>query len=315
MSRNVARENILACLGQFPERVPLELVYGATYDIGDHTRTAISYMVEANERVPAWLLTPKGPAPEQGWPAILAIHQHAGQFDLGKAEPVGLGGASMYYYGLELCRRGYVVLCPDQLCFEERRPPEEQRQAKAAYRDGNYESFQFTRMLLNNSCLQTKYLHDLRCAIDALVSLSQVDEQHIGVIGHSLGGQETLWLSWYDQRVKAAVSSCGFGLLSTYIRDGILHNRAAYVPGMLSYADVDELLAAIAPRPFLLTAGTGDPLFPIDGVHTLIETARKTYAQQGVLDRFQSIIFEGGHMFPDEVKIEAYAFLNRWLKA
>jgi dienelactone hydrolase len=272
-------------------------------------------MAEADERIPAWLLVPKGPAPEQGWPAILAIHQHAGQFDLGKAEPAGLAGHPMYHYGQELCQRGYVVLCPDQLCFEDRRPSEEQRQQNRAYREPNYEMFEFTRLLLNGSCLQTKYLHDLSCALDVLSSLPQVNAEHIGVIGHSLGGQQTLWISWYDSRVKAAVSSCGFGLLSNYVRDGILHNRAAYVPGLLQHTDTDGLLTAIAPRPFLLTAGTTDGLFPMDGIHALIEAARSAYTGHNVLDHFQSIIFEGGHSFPADVKIEAYAFLDRWLKA
>lgn len=315
MSNEALRDTIITCLGRFPERVPLALESGPTSDAGDFTRTLVSYMAEANERIPAWLLAPKGPAPAQGWPAILAIHQHAGQFDLGKAEPAGLGGHPMYHYGQELCQRGYVVLSPDQLCFEDRRPSEELRQQNHVYRDQNYEMFEFTRLLLNGSCLQTKYLHDLSCALDVLSSLPQVDAERIGVIGHSLGGQQTLWLSWYDPRVKAAVSSCGIGLLRNYIRDGLLHNRAAYVPGLLQHTDADGLLTAIAPRPFLFTAGTTDRLFAIDGVNELAEAARGAYARHGALDHFQSIIFEGGHSFPADVKIEAYAFLDRWLKA
>ena len=208
---------------------------------------SITYGVEAGEKVSAWLLMPQGAAPPGGRPAVLAIHQHANQYDLGKAEPAGLSGNSMYAYGQELCRRGYVVLCPDLLCFEDRRPTYEVRQANRALDDAGYERFEFTRRLLAGSCLQTKYLHDLTCAVDLLASLPGVNRERLGVIGHSLGGLEALWLTWYDARITAAVSSCGFGLLRTLVRDGINHGFATYVPGMLEVCDLDALAGSVGP--------------------------------------------------------------------
>jgi dienelactone hydrolase len=177
-----------------------------------------------------------------------------------------------------------------------------------------YERFEATRLLLSGSCLQTKYLHDLTCALDVLTSLPTVDATRIGAIGHSLGGQETLWLTWYDARVAAAVSSCGFSLLQAIVRDGINHNLAAYVPGMLEICDMDALVTGIAPRPFMLTAGASDAIFPIDGVHTLAHKAQEAYAQAGASEHFRARIFPAGHSFPDDVKAEAYAFLDLWLK-
>jgi dienelactone hydrolase len=309
------RHSLITRLGHFPERLPLAPTFGTETDEGAYTRTLITYRVEPGEYVPAWLLIPKGDVPEGGWPAILAIHQHGGQYDLGKSELVGLIGASQYAYGLELCQRGYVVLCPDMLCFEERRPTEEERSRNGGRLDGpGYERFEFTKRLVNGSCLQTKYLHDLSCALDLLISLPGVNSTRLGVIGHSLGGQETLWLTWYDPRVRVAVSSCGFSLLHTILRDGINHNFAAYVPDMLTVADMDALVAELAPRPFLLTAGESDPIFPIDGVRSVVERARQSYVRQNVTDRFKAILFSGGHSFPAEVKAEAYEFLDRWLK-
>jgi dienelactone hydrolase len=307
-------DSLLTRLGHFPERIPLIPTFGAEIDEGAYTRTLVTYRVEPDEYVPAWLLTPKGVAPEGGWPAILAIHQHGGQYDLGKSELIGLIGDPQYAYGQELCQRGYVVLCPDMLCFEERRPAEEERR-KNGMRDGfGYERFEFTKRLVNGSCLQTKYLHDLSCALDLLTSLPNVNAARLGVIGHSLGGQETLWLAWYDPRVTAAVSSCGFSLLHVILRDGINHNFAAYVPDMLAVGDMDALVTDLAPRPFLLTAGESDAIFPIDGVRFVVERAREVYALQNAVDHFKAILFSGGHSFPAEVKVEAYAFLDRWLK-
>ncbi len=227
------RQALLNRLGRFPERVPLSLTVGSKIDEGAYTRMLVTYAVEAGERVSAWLLIPQGTTPPDGWPAVLAIHQHDNRYDLGKAEPAGLSGNAMYAYGKEVCQRGYVVLCPDLLCFEDRRPAAEVRQANNALHDSGYERFEFTRRVLAGSCLQTKYLHDLRCAVDLLASLPEVNRERLGVIGHSLGGLEALWLMWYDDRIIAAVSSCGFGLLRTLVRDGINHGFATYVPGIL----------------------------------------------------------------------------------
>lgn len=312
MDISAMRAALISRLGRFPERVPLEPISEVAIDEGEYSRTRVTYMVEPGERIPAWLLVPNGTTPRDGWPAILAIHQHGGQFDKGKSELVGLSGDARYAYGRELCRRGYVVLCPDLLCFEERRP--EPGTAWARLRDGSYEQFEFTRRLLAGSCLQTKYLHDLSCSLDLLASLPYVDEKRLGAIGHSLGGQEALWLAWYDARVAVAVSSCGFSLLRAIIRDGINHNFAAYVPDMLALCDMDGLVCSLAPRPFLFTAGEIDVIFPADGVRTIVERGRHAYEQQGVAEHFQAVIFPGGHTFPDEVKAQAYAFLDRWLK-
>jgi dienelactone hydrolase len=185
--------------------------------------------------------------------------------------------------------------------------------ANSTLNDAGYERFEFTRLLLAGSCLQTKYLHDLMCAVDLLASLPGVNRKRLGVIGHSLGGLEALWLTWYDARISVAVSSCGFGLLSTLVRDGINHGFATYVPGMLEVCDLDALVAALAPRAFLLTAGETDPLFPIDGVRSIVEQAQIAYMQEGMPERFQAIIFPAGHSFPDNVKAQAYSFLEYWL--
>ncbi len=307
------RAALIARLGRWPEWTPLDAAFGPEEDQGDHTRTLVRYAVEPGERVTAWLLRPHGEQPEAGWPAVLALHQHNGEYHLGKAEPAGLAGSEMYHYGVELTRRGFVTLCPDHLCFEDRRPPEASRTRNTMLDGPGYERFEFTRRIAQGSCLQTKYLHDLVAALDLLAELPVVDEQRLGVIGHSLGGQEALWLAWYDPRVRAAVSSCGFGQIRTILRDEINHNLALYIPGMLELCDSEALVADLAPRAFLLTAGTEDWIFPVDGVRAIAETAYAAYAAAGAADRFEAIIFEGGHSFTADLREQAYRFLERQL--
>ncbi len=309
------RARILERLGPLPEPVPLEVREEATHKAFDHTRTLVSYLVEAGERITAWLLRPIGRPPAGGWPAIVACHQHAGNFAWGKSEPAGLTPDPMYHYGLELCRRGYVVLCPDHLCFEGRRAPAELLEQSPELVDSQYELFELTSRLLRGSCLQAKYLHDLRVAIDLVTGLEEVDGTRVGTIGHSLGGQEALWLTWFDERVRVGVSSCGFAPLRDILAAGINHNKAMYVPGLLEVADIEDIVAGLAPRPFLLTSGERDRIFPIQGVRRLVAGARVAYRAAGAEDSFEAILFPAGHSFPLDLRQRAYAFLDRYLKA
>ncbi|MDR2933591.1 MAG: prolyl oligopeptidase family serine peptidase [Oscillospiraceae bacterium] len=299
-------KGVLKALGEFPDKPDPAFEVTASEDQDTYTRQTVEYNVEAGERIKAYLLIPKRLKATN--PAILAAHQHAGQYHLGKSEVVGMAGDPMYAYGVDLVKRGYVVLAPDHLAFEERIDPffDEEK--------GACERYEFVRRIAGGSCLQTKYLHDLSVAVDVLEALPGVDQDRIGVVGHSLGGQEATWLMWYDKRIAAAVSSCGIGQIDTIFRDHILHNYALYVPGFSKCGDISDLVRHIAPRPFFMTNGLHDTqLFPVDGVKTIAEKARERYAELGAAQNFRSIIFDGGHMFGDNEKQEVYAWLDDML--
>lgn len=306
------REEALRCLGRFPAPCALDTAVVAMEDRGTHSLQTLEYNVETGERVRAFLLLPKGITGRL--PAILACHQHNGEYWLGKSEPAGLSANKMYHYGLELCLRGYAVLCPDHLCFEDRRPPEYRRMENDALQHANYERLVFTGLLMEGSTLQAKYLSDLTRAVDLLQSMDSVDPNRIGTIGHSLGGQEALWLMWLDSRIRAAVSSCGFSQVRTIIRDEINHNFAMYAPGLLQHGDIADLVCGIAPRPFFMANGAADRIFPVDGVRDIARAAEARYAELGAPERFRSVLFDGDHSFPGIVKEQAYAFLDEHLK-
>jgi dienelactone hydrolase len=87
-------------------------------DCGVYVRQTVEYAVEEAERIKSLLLLPKNTGGTA--PAVIAHHQHAGQFDLGKSEVVGLAVDADQAYGAELAECGYVVIAPDALGFEER---------------------------------------------------------------------------------------------------------------------------------------------------------------------------------------------------
>jgi dienelactone hydrolase len=306
------RNDMLRCLGTLPDIVEPKPAILISRDKGNHMVHLIQYEVETGESVTAYLLVPKDDKPK--YPAIIASHQHNHEYNLGKSEPAGLAGNPMYHYGLDLCLRGFVVLCPDHLGFEDRRPTEPMRAANVNLDGERYERLLFCRYLLIGSSLQAKYVSDLSRAVDVLQSLSFVDAGRIGAIGHSLGGQETLWLMWHDQRIKAAVSSCGFSRIQDIMEAGINHNFAMFCPGFLKTGDVEDLVCALAPRPFMMTSGMKDPIYPLKGTKKIEEAAREAYSKAGMLDNFNALFFDGSHAFPADIKEQAYTWLDKFLK-
>jgi dienelactone hydrolase len=294
------RATLRRLLGATPEPAPLDARVEGVVEVDGLVRERVTFQAEAGERIPAFLLRPsRATGPRAG---VLCLHQHAGQFEIGKSEPAGLSGNPQQHYALELARRGYVTFTFDQLCFEERVDP---RLA------GNlYERFEFTRRVTMGSCLQAKMSWDAMRAVDYLVGRPEVDGTRLGCVGHSLGGQQALFLAALDERIRCGVSSCGFASLATVFRDGINHNFGAYVPGLGARADLGDVLALVAPRPFFVGVGRTDRIFPIDGVEASVARARPAFPA----GRLELVVEEGGHAFGDAMRERAYGFLGRCLQ-
>ncbi|HVR69863.1 MAG TPA: dienelactone hydrolase family protein [Vicinamibacteria bacterium] len=306
-ARTLDRARLLRLLGAAPAAAPpLAPERVERVDLGDVVREKVTYAVEAGERVPAYLFIPARGGPR--FPAVLCHHQHGGQFGVGKDGPAGLGSTPDQHYAIELARRGYVTIAPDALCFGERQDP------AGKLEDAAYERFEALHRLTEGKTLQGKYVWDARRALDYLETRPEVDRTRLGMIGHSLGGQETLFTTAADTRIRAAASSCGFGSLRTLKRDRILHNFALFVPGLAEHGDYGAVLALVAPRPFLVAARTRDPIFPADGIEETVAAAREAYRARGAADRLGTFYEEGPHEFSPALRAAAYAWLDRWLE-
>ncbi len=308
------RQAFLQKLGTLPESCPLDARVEDHYSAEGYSRERISYATSPGVRVPAYLLIPE----VEKAPAVVCIHQHNGEYQLGKSEPAGIAGNPDMFYALELCRRGYIAIVPDQEGFEERQASQADKNrwsqsTSHVLENEGYEKYLAMRYLMHGSTLQARYVWDLARAVDYLCTRPEVDIERIGALGHSLGGQEVYWLLLFDTRLKVGVCSCGIGSFETIFRDGINHNFAAYVPDLLTVGDVDLLISTLAPTPLLLTAGTQDRIFPIDGVRQIAQTARTAYEVATRPDAFRLRAFVAGHGFSAQIRAEAYEWLDRWL--
>jgi dienelactone hydrolase len=310
------RIRILKCLGKFPSQVTPQLIRESKEDLEDIILTKVRYFSSADQSIPAYLLEPKGF--KRPLPGLINLHGHGGYFEYGKSKIIGRGGEKAPEWGsqaLEACRKGFIVLAPDQLCFEERRPPKEIRKNNPYQADGFYERFTFCNEIARGRSLQTRYVVDTLAAVDVLSRWPGVDPERLGVFGQSLGGQQSLWAMLADKRLKVGVCSCGVALLSAVEEAGIGHNLAMYVPGMLKICDCDGLVESLAPRPLLILAGRKDIIFPVKSVEKIAKKVKRIYSHLGASDRFECHIHQLGHSFHLEMRAKAYNWLDKWLKS
>jgi dienelactone hydrolase len=310
---NIRRSHILQnmekVMGPLPDigAPALEVEFGPVEDLPEFRRRLITFVSEVPasggkpDRVPAFLLLPKEIKGGSRVPAVLCLHQTT---RIGKGEPAGVGGKPDLQYGAELARRGFVTLAPDY---------------------PNFGDYIFDPYAQGYVSATMKAILNHRRAIDLLQSLPEVDSGRIGVIGHSLGGHNSLFLAAFEPRVKAVVTSCGFNSFSKY-KGGDLTgwSHKGYMPRIAEIYlkdparmpfDFTEVLAALAPRPVFINAPLGDSNFEVSGVKDCVTAADQVYDQVfHARDHLEAVYPQAGHEFPLPIRMQAYSFLERWLK-
>ena len=167
--------------------------------------------------------------------------------------------------------------------------------------------------------------NDLR-AVDLLCSLREVDPTRIGVIGHSLGGHNSMFVAVFDKRIKAIVTSCGFTSFEKYMGGNLIGwSHKGYMPRIIEVYhhnpaempfDFTEVLAALAPRPVFINAPINDDNFEVSGVRDCVAAALPVYRTIFKAAHNLHVVYPpGGHDFPTPVREAAYKFLARALKS
>lgn len=289
-------EDLIDLIGPTPLPCSLNPMILGEVDCGSYVRQTVEYAVEESERVKSFVLVPKDA--RRPVAAILAHHQHAGQFDLGKSEVVGLAGNPDQAYGAELAERGYVVIAPDAIAFEERNWSEIPGQA---------EYYELASRLVRGQTLLGKVLHDVRVALDYLTTRREVDERRIGFIGHSYGGRMAIWAAALDDRIKAAVSNCGCVNYKNSLTRETGIQMEFCVPGVLGIGDVEDVLRMAAPRAVLIQAATNDKWSR--GAQDMFDSVQSTFPD----GQLELRLWPGGHLFSKDMRDTAYAFLSRHL--
>ena len=303
------RDRLLAGLGgDWPEPCPLNVKLREKSQAEGFRIESLYYDAEPDDPIPALLLIPDGVSAKKPAPAVAIWHQHNGQYHLGKGEPAGLSGNPMHHTGAALAKEGYVVLCPDALCFEERQDP------TGKLKGGNYERFEFLRSVVAGKSMAWKNILDMRRAVDFLVSRPEVIGDKLGCYGHSMGSTHTWLVGPWEPRLKCLVGNCCLPTYKAIHDNHMLHCFPNFVPGIYPHGDTPDIAALIAPRPLLLNFGEMDGGSPIDEVRRGVEVIADAYGTMHAEDKFSHYVEEGsGHVLSDEMWKRTHAWFDQHL--
>lgn len=230
--------NFLGAYSPLEQPLPLDIETLESETLEYCTRTLIRYQADQGRKVRAYLLTPR--STDGPFPAIVAFH---GTSPTTFQKLVGVTGDPERQMGLRLAKVGFVVLCPENFLWE---------------KDSYLASTESVLAPHPGSKGMAVMLADGMRAVDVLVAQTNVDKERIGAFGHSLGAKETLYLTAFDDRIRAAVASeGGIGIHSTNWEAPWYLGAEVKSPDFLR--DHHDLIALISPRPFLVLGGETGP--------------------------------------------------------
>lgn len=291
--RQAIRDEWLRFLGPMPTpRPPVALEVLTRDSCIKYDRVLVRYESEPGLPVEGFLLTPRGCTPQSPRPGVVALHPTTPVSIAGIA---GVSGPLQSQIGRMLAERGFVVFCPRCFLWQ-----------NAADFDQAVSNFSQRHP---NTRGMAKMLYDAMRGVDVLESLPYVDKQRLASVGHSLGAKETLYLAAFDERIKAAVASEGGLTFASTNWDA-----AWYLGPRIHDADFrlnhHQLLALIAPRPFLIFGGESGP-GAADGERSwpLIQAATPVWQLYGTPARLGLYNHREGHTLSPE----SFDRLAEWL--
>jgi len=306
--KSALTEKFLELLGGFPDAAhSFDVRITEHVEEKEYTKEKIYYLSEKDVYVPAYILIPRGRPP---FKVVIALHGHG----RGVADVIGMGTTEEieqyvkpmnYDYAVQLVKHGFFVLAPEMRGFGERRDETDKLKGPgfSSCRQMSYNSLMLGRHIL------AYRIFDILRGIDYLTTRSDVDPDKIGCLGLSHGGTLTTFASVFDERIKVAVVS---GYVNTF-KDSIMsisHCDCNYIPNILKYAELYDIVSLIAPRPLFIEHGMKDPIFPVNAAKFAFEKIKKVYDLVGKPQFVEMSIFDGGHQFNGK---GAFEWLEKFL--
>ncbi len=283
--RAEVRSRLIQALGGFPEeRCPLNAQITGRIERDGYVIEKLLYQSRPDFYVTAAVYVPT----EAGTPtpAILCPHGH---WQNGRYNP------EVQSRMIGLAKRGYIVLSLDKVGYNQREP-------EGPHRTRN--------LFLVGMTVQGIQVWDNMRAIDYLCSRDDVDPERIGCTGASGGGNQTMYVSSLDERIKACAPVCSVEMAECYMHKGFC--TCETVPGLLRFADLVDVCGLVAPRALLLVHGMLDTGFRIDSARKALRRLRRIYSFYDPA-KLSSFATYSGHGYNREMREAVYAWFDRWL--
>ena len=281
-----------AAMAQQP-RVPLcsRTLWLRPHKLG--TIEKVAFTAESGADVLAYVCLPKNVPPPYTFFICLQGHSTGAHVSIGI--PREDDGASAKDdgdrdFGLGCMRRGLAALCIEQRSFGERREKVQKQVSSHGCHDATMQALLLGRTLVGER------VYDVDRGIDYLAERGDADLARLGVMGNSGGGTISLFAAALLPRIRLAMPSCYFCTFRDSIMS-IYHCADNYVPRLLQYADMADVMGLFAPRPVVLVAGRTDPIFPIAATRRAFRNLQRIYAAAGAPENCRLVVGPSGHRF------------------
>ena len=193
-------------------------------------------------------------------------------------------------FALGCMKRGIAALCLEQRSFGERRELKQPGGEEHGCHDATMHALMLGRTLIGER------VFDVDRAIDYLDLRGDADMNCIGVMGNSGGGTISLFSAALLPRIALAMPSSYFCTFRDSIMS-IFHCMDNYIPRLLKYGEMADVMGLFAPKPVVIVAGREDGIFPIAGTKRAFRRLKRIYAAWGAADRCHLVIGPEGHRF------------------
>ena len=179
-------------LGRLPKLIPVT-----------HANAALRSAVAARSvhwtsegfAVQGWLIGASGGSGTARHPLIVIVHGGpSSAFTPRFVAPGGQHGTN-FDFSWELLKRGYYIFYPNP---------------RGSYGQGEA----FTRANVRD--FGGGDLRDILAGVDAVEKIAPIDDERLGIYGHSYGGWMTMWANTQTRRFKAAVAGAGIANWTSY---------------------------------------------------------------------------------------------------
>jgi hypothetical protein len=278
-STNLRNQVILKAGVVIDHALPLNINETGSVKMRNYVIKNITFQTRPGVFATANLFIPDGPGP---FPAVINM---LGHWRKGKIDDTGPQAV-----GHTLATNGYVCLTIDPWGAGER-----------GTKHGIYEyhgsNLGASLMNLGEPLLGIQVSDNMR-GIDLLCSLSVVDSTKIGATGASGGGNQTMWLSAVDRRVKADVPVVSVGSFESYVMES--NCICEQLPDGLTFTEEAGIIA-LSNAPLLINHNldSNPTFFPAEMLRTY-ENAKKIFIMTGRENSISYHLFDLLHGYERE---------------